>query len=149
MGSKYFEDFRPEEKFITMGRTVTKGDVGTYCGLAGIYLPLFVDEEYGKMTMFGTTIVPGPLTFIISLGLVIRLGLLDESAIAFLGVDEQRAYAPVRCGDTLHCEMEVIQRRETRHVDRGIIKFKVTSFNQRNEKVMDWVMPIMLKRVTR
>ena len=148
MSSKYFEGFEVGEKFITMGRTITRYDVSSYCGLAGIYLPLFVDEEYGKQTMFGTTIVPGPLTFIISLGLTIRLGLLDESAIAFLGVEQQTAYAPVRCGDTIRCEMEVIQKRETRHADRGIIKFKFTSFNQHSEKVMDWVMGIMLKRRT-
>ena len=147
MNPRYYDEFKVGEKFITGARTVTEADVINFCGLAGIFDPLFVDEENAKNnTVFGTRIVPGPLIYILSVGMWMRLGLFERTVIAFLGVDELRALAPVFHGDTLHAEAEVIMTRETRKPDRGILKVRHTTFKQKNEKVMDMVMIYMLKR---
>ncbi len=146
MNSMYFEDFKVGDKFVTGGRTVTEADVVNFCGLAGIFNPIFVDEEYAKKnTIFGTRVVPGPLTYILSVGMWMRLGLFEHTVFALLGVKEMRAHAPVRHGDTLHCEGEVIETRETSKPDRGILTVKHTTFNQNTEKVMDMIMTYMLR----
>ena len=146
MHSMYWEEFDVGGKFVTKGRTITEADAANYFGLTGIYLPLFVDEEYAKTTVFGFRVVPGPLTFIISLGLWIQLGLWDKTGMAFLGMDELRTHAPVRHGDTIHCEIEVIGKRETKKPDRGILNTRHTTFNQKNEKVMSWLWTNMVQR---
>ena len=147
MNPRYYDEFKMGEKFITGARTVTEADVINFCGLAGIFDPLFVDEEYAKNnTIFGTRIVPGPLIYILSVGMWMRLGLFERTVIAFLGVNEMRSLAPVFHGDTLHAEAEVIMTRETSKPDRGILEARHSTFNQKKEKVMDMVMTYMLKR---
>lgn len=147
MNAMYFEDFRVGDKFVTGGRTVTEADVMNFCGLAGIFNPVFVDEEYAKKnTLFGTRVVPGPLTYILSVGMWMRLGLFERTALALLGVKEMRAYAPVHHGDTLHCEGEIMETRETSKPDRGVLAVKHATFNQNDEKVMDMIMTYLLRR---
>ncbi len=146
MHSRYFEDFEVGDKFVTSGRTVTQADVVNFLGLWGAYLPAFIDEEFGKKTVFGTTVVPAYLTLTISVGQWLSLGLLDRTGPAFLGEDELRMHAPVRISDTLHCEIEVVEKRETRHPDRGIINTRHTTFNQKNEKVMSFLWTHMYLR---
>jgi acyl dehydratase len=147
MHSRYYEDFKVGDTFVTGARTVTEADVLNFCGLAGIFNPIFVDEEYAKKnTIFGTRVVPGPLTYILSVGMWMRLGFFERTVLAFLGVDAVRAYAPVRHGDTLHCEVEIIEARETSKPDRGILKARHVTLNQNDEKVMDMIMTYMLKR---
>lgn len=147
MNSKYYEDFNVGDKFITGGRTVSEADVMSFCGLAGIFNPIFVDEDYAKKnTIFGTRVVPGPLTYILTVGMWMRLGFFERSVLALLSLKEMRAYAPVRHGDTLHSEVEIIKTRETSKPDRGILEAKHTTINQNGEKVMDMVMAYLLKR---
>ena len=146
MHSMYFEEFEVGAKFVTKGRTVTEADVVSYGGLTGIYLPLFVDQEYAKTTLFGSRVVPGPLTFVISLGLWIQLGLWDRTGLAFLGMDELRAHAPVRHGDTIHCEIEVTGKRETKNPDRGVLNTRHITFNQKNEKVFAGRSTVVIRR---
>jgi len=147
MHSRYYEDLKVGDRFVTGARTVTEADVMNFCGLAGIFNPLFVDEEYArKNTIFGTRVAPGPLTYILSVGMWIRMGMFERSVLAFLGMENMRAYAPVRHGDTLHCEVEIIEARETSKTDRGIIKARHITLNQNDEKVMDMIMTYMLKR---
>lgn len=147
MHSRYYDDFKVGDKFVTGARTVTEADVMNFCGLAGIFNPLFVDEEYAKKnTIFGTRVVPGPLTYIFSVGMWMRMGLLDYTVMAFLGADEVRAHAPVFHGDTLHSEVEMIEARETSKPDRGILKARHVTLNQRGEKVMSMVMSYMIRR---
>jgi len=147
MHSRYYEDFKVGDKFLTGARTVTEADVMRFCGLAGIFNPLFVDEEYAKKnSIFGTRIVPAPLTYILSLGMWMRLGFFERSVLALLGVKDMRTYGPVLHGDTLHCEVEIVALRETSKPDRGIIEAKKTAFNQDGKKVLDMVMSYMIKR---
>lgn len=147
MNPRYYDEFKVGEKFITGARTVTEADVVNFCGLAGIFDPLFVDEEYAKNnTIFGTRIVPGPLIYILSVGMWMRLGLFERTVIALLELNNMRVLAPVFHRDTLHSEAEVMTTRETSNLDRGIVEIRHTTFNQKNEKVMDMVMTYMLKR---
>lgn len=147
MNTKYYEDFKAGDKFVTGGRTISEADVMTFCGLAGIFHPLFVDEEYAKKNaIFGTRVVPGPLTYILTVGMWMRLGFFDRSVVAFLGVKEMRVHAPVRHGDTLHSEVEIMTARETSKPGLGILEANHKTINQNGETVMDVVMTYMIKR---
>ena len=49
----YLEDFEIGKIYETAGRTITETDVVNYAGLSGDFNPLHMDEEYGKVNMFG------------------------------------------------------------------------------------------------
>lgn len=143
---KYWDEFKVGDKFTTGARTVTEADRTNFCGLAGIYNPLFMDQDFAEKSLFKERAVPGPLIFLIATGCWMRMGLLDGTVMAFLGLDKMRALLPVRIGDTLYSEVEFIQMRETRDVKRGIITALHKVLNQNDEVVLRYEMTYMLAR---
>ena len=133
---KYLEEFNPGDKFVTPSRTITEADIVTYAGLSGDYHIIHTDEEFAKGTIFGSRIAHGPLTTAVALGLLFRLGLLDGTSMALLGLNTKFVNA-VLPGDTIKCVVEVIGKRETKKPDRGILTLKIQIMNQREEVVIE------------
>ena len=133
---KYFEEFNIGDKFVTPSRTITEADIVTYAGLSGDYHIIHTDEEFAKGTIFGSRIAHGPLTTAVALGLLFRLGLLDGTSMALLGLNTKFVNA-VLPGDTIKCVVEVIGKRETKKPDRGILTLKLQIMNQREEVVIE------------
>lgn len=145
---KFFEDLQVGDRFVTAGRTVTECDIVHFYMLSGAFEELFTNREFvEKESIFKRRIAQGPLTFIISLGLGIQLGWLRGTGMAFLGLDQMRTPQPVFENDTIHMEIEVIEKRESRtHADRGIVTTKNTVLNQRNEPVLYYDQSVMVRR---
>lgn len=141
----YFEEFEVGQLFKSRGRTVTEADIVNFAGLSGDYNPLHTDEEFAKKTIFGKRIAHGMLGLTISTGLSQRLGILDDTIMAFLGL-EWNFKAPVFIGDTLHLEQSVKSKRETSKADRGIIVFEAKLVNQKGEIVQEGTRSVMVRR---
>ena len=63
------------------------------------------------------------------------------------GIDELRWFAPVRPGDTLQAEIEVLTVTPSKSkADRGIARLKYSTFNQRRELVSSYVVNHLLRR---
>jgi len=133
--SKFFEDFEVGARYSTYGRTITEGDLSLFCALIGYHVPLFIDEEYAKKTPYGGRIVPSAMTMAISTGMT--EGLYRDSIVALLGVERGRFLRPVRPGDTVTTEVEVLSRRETSNPGQGIVVFRDHLLNQRGEVVYE------------
>jgi 3-hydroxybutyryl-CoA dehydratase len=133
--SKFFEDFEVGSRYSTYGRTITEGDLSLFCALIGYHVPLFIDEEYAKKTAYGGRIVPSAMTMAISTGMT--EGLYRDSIVALLGVERGRFLKPVRPGDTVTTEVEVLSRRETSNPGQGIVVFRDHLLNQRGEVVYE------------
>ena len=131
--SRYFEDFEVGTRYPTYGRTVTEGDVSLFCAFVGYHVPLFIDEEYAKTTPYGGRIAPSALTMSISTGMTESL--FRTTILALLAVDRGRFLAPVRAGDTLRTEVEVLTKKETSDPGRGVVVFRDHVTNQRGELV--------------
>ncbi len=101
----------------------------------------YVESE----TPFKKRIAPGALTFSLSEGLAILSGILYKTGMAFLGV-EMEVLKPVFIGDTLTVEIEVVNRRETKKADRGIVTYLHRVINQNDEQVMEYKIKRMIKR---
>jgi itaconyl-CoA hydratase len=145
--SKCWEDFQVGQQFVTESVTVTETHVVNWASLTGDWYKLHMDEEYAKTTPFKGRIAHGPLIFALSMGLCARLvEYLGGSEGAFLGIDKMRALAPVRMGDTIHCEVEIIRMRETKQPDKGIFNSRHTVKNHRGEKVFEYEFAGMLNR---
>ncbi len=142
----YFEDFTEGKKLYTSRRTVTETDLVTFTTLCGFFEPLFMDLDYVESeTPFKKRIAPGALTFSLSEGLAILSGILYKTGMAFLGV-EMEVLKPVFIGDTLTVEIEVVNRRETKKADRGIVTYLHRVINQNDEQVMEYKIKRMIKR---
>ncbi len=141
----YFEDATVGETHVTPARTITETDVMLFAGLSGDYNPLHTDAEFGKNTVFKERIAHGLLGLAVTTGLKARLGLFDGTVVAFLGLtwDFKK---PIFFGDTIHARFTIVEKRETKHPDRGIIVQAVQVLNQRGEVVQEGRHTTMVRR---
>src|SRR3974377_741365 len=146
MRGLYWEEWEIGREFVSPSRTVTETDIVTFAGLSGDYNPLHVDEEYCKTTTFGTRIAHGPLIYAIAARPVFPLHLYDDTLIAFLGFDSLKFTKPTKIGDTVHVKLKVLEKRETSHPERGVMKRRLEVLNQRGEVVQEAVQAFLLKR---
>lgn len=144
---RYFEEFEAGSAFTSRGRTVTETDVVTFAGLTGDLVEIHTNEEYAKGTPFGRRIAHGALVFGMSVGLSTRLNLLDDTLVAFAGVDKLRFVSPVFIGDTIHVVKRVMELKEA-GASRGAVVFETRVINQRGELVLVYLDTLLLKRVT-
>src|SRR5262245_9665089 len=142
----FFDDYKMRTTYKTPGRTVTETDIVNFVNLGGFTEPLFMDMEYvARESVFGRRAAPGAMTFALSEGLCMQTGLIHGTGMAWLG-GEIRIVAPVLAGDTIHVEIEVADRRETRKGDRGIVTYQHRIRNQRGDVVMEARVQRMIKR---
>jgi len=114
--------------------------------LCGFFEPLFMDQGYVETeTPFKKRIAPGALTFSFAEGLTMLSGIIHNTGMAFLGLDME-IVRPVFIGDTISVEIEVLEKKETKKNDRGIITFLHRVRNQQNELVMEYRVKRMIRR---
>jgi acyl dehydratase len=142
--SLYWEDFEVGTRYPTYGRTVTEGDLSLFCAFVGYHVPLFIDEEYAKRTPFKGRIAPSAFTMSVSTAMT--EGLFRDTIVALLGVDHGRFHSPVRAGDTIRTEVEVLARHETSTGDRGVVVFRDHVLNQRDEVVFQIDKTTLIRR---
>jgi len=142
----YLEDFKVGEKAVSPGRTVTEADIVMFAGLSGDWNELHTNAEFMKESIFGQRIAHGMLTLSIASGLGLRTrGHPPIEILAFLGMDEVRFTAPVFIGDTIRVEAEVTEARPSKsRSGAGILRFKNTVKNQRDEDVATWETALMV-----
>ena len=142
----YFEDLSTDKTYTTHRRTITEADHVNFTTSFGFFEPLFMDQAYVEtQTHYGRRIVPGALTFSVAEGLAILTGILHGTGMAFLGV-EMKILKPVFIGDTITVEMDVVDKRETKKPDRGIVTFFHHVKNQDDTVVMEYTVKRMLRR---
>lgn len=142
--SKYWEEFEVGARYPTYGRTVTEGDLSLFCAFVGYHVPLFIDEEYAKTTIYGGRIAPS--SFTMSISTAMTESLFRTTMISLISVDQGRFLAPVKAGDTIRTEVEVLSKRESRDSGRGVVVFRDHVLNQRNEVVFEIDKTTLIKR---
>ena len=142
----YFEELVTDKTYTTHRRTITEADHVNFTTSFGFFEPLFMDRAYVETeTHYGKAIVPGALTFSVAEGLAILTGILHGTGMAFLGV-EMKILNPVFIGDTVTVEIDVVDKRETKKPDRGIVTFFHRVKNQDDTVVMEYTVKRMLRR---
>ncbi|MCZ6842467.1 MAG: MaoC/PaaZ C-terminal domain-containing protein [SAR324 cluster bacterium] len=141
----FYEEFEIDRELLTQARTITEADIVAFAGLSGDYNLVHTDETFAASTPFGTRIAHGPLGLSVAIGLLSRLNVLDDTALALLELGWQFK-APIRIGDTVRVRAKAIEKRETRHAERGIVKLRLEVINQQDETVQEGTMTVMLRR---
>ena len=142
--AKYIQDFVVGEVAESPGRTVTETDVVMFSGLSGDTNQAHTDAEHSAKSPFGQRIAHGALGLSIVTGLSARIGDLDGTAIAFLGIDEWRFLGPILFGDTGRLRTTVIEARVTSTPDRGVLKRRMELVNQRGATVQSGIFTTMV-----
>lgn len=142
---KYAEDFSAGDRMITPSRTITEADIVSFASLTGDFNPLHTDEEFAKGGLFGTRIAHGMLTLSYLIGLVSRLGVLDGTVVAFLGINDLRFKEPVLPGDTIHGELTVKKTRVLGGRGTGIVAVEAVAMNQKGATVLSGELTMMFK----
>lgn len=146
MDTRYLDDLAPGQQFHTPGVTLSEAEIIDF---AWRYDPqaFHLDANAATASPYGGLIASGFQSLAICFRLFIQSGILAESSLGSPGIDELRWLAPVRPGDTLHCEVDVIEvRPSSSKPDRGIARLRYTAVNQRQEVVLSFVVIHLLRR---
>jgi acyl dehydratase len=136
MKSRFFEDFRVGDRFESPGITVTEGQIIDFAMQFDPQV-FHLDAEAAKKTIYGGLIASGIHTIALTFRLFLMTGAINpENSLGSPGFDELRWLLPVRPGDTLRTVGEVLELRPSRsQSDRGIIRFRYSALNQKDETV--------------
>ncbi|MDX2149163.1 MAG: MaoC/PaaZ C-terminal domain-containing protein [Bryobacteraceae bacterium] len=141
--SLHYEQFELGATFSSRGRTITEADIVQFAGLTGDYIEIHTNVEYAKAGPFGQRIAHGAMIFSYSLGLMTQLNLLNDTVIAFYGLDKLRFTRPVFIGDTIEVAKKVVEKTEKQ--DGGLITFETTVLNQRGETVVFYIDKMLIR----
>jgi acyl dehydratase len=138
MAGLYYEELEPGMVIEhAIRRTVTETDNVLFSTMTYNCAPLHIDAEYAKGTIFGQRLVNS--MFLLSL--VAGVTVIDTTlgtTLGNLGFDKITFPKPVFHGDTIHVRTEIVDRRVSKkRGDSGIVTFKHTAFNQRDEVVCE------------
>ncbi|MFN0303558.1 MAG: MaoC family dehydratase [Burkholderiales bacterium] len=131
--SRFFEEFEIGARYATRVRTITDADHDAFCRLVGYQVPIFLDDAAARARGMEGRICPSHL--VMSFSTAMTGDLFSDSVIALLGIENAKFLKPVRPGDTIRTEVEVIDKRPISKPDRGLVVFRDHVYNQRDEEV--------------
>ena len=148
MEQKYFEDLQVGDTDQTVGRTITEADIVNFAGLSGDFNPIHMDKNFAEKTFFKKRIAHGILVFSIASGLFTQSEMnisIKKNVIALMEIN-WKFLKPVFIDDTIHLEVEIINKKETSKPDRGLVTKRRIVVNQKGEIVQQGDVLMMVKR---
>ena len=146
MGERYFDDFAVGDRLTTRGVTLTESMIIDFA-LAYDPQPFHIDIEAAKQSNYGGLIASGFHTLALGFRMVLETGIFRVASMGSPGFDELRWLRPVRPGDTLHTELEVMDKKpSSSKPDRGIMRAAYRIKNQKGEEVLTFLSMHLLKR---
>jgi acyl dehydratase len=145
MKSFYLDDFQPGERFESPGLTMTESAIIDF---AMHFDPqsFHMDREAAQKSLYEGLIASGIHTVAVTFRLLLMTGALTNN-LGSPGFDELRWLRPVRPGDTLRAVAEVIEvRPSSSRSDRGTVRLRCATLNQREETVQTVLCTQLLKR---
>jgi len=144
---RYWENFSVGEQFQTTRRTIFESDVVQFCNLAWFNLSMFTDEIYAQgETIYQGRVVPGPFIIALAVGLFLKLGLYEKTAISLLDIRNMHFQGPLKIGQTMQVEVTILDKGETKHPDRGLLTLQFAVMTHDATPIMTFEMVHLLKR---
>jgi acyl dehydratase len=131
---EWFDDLKVGMRFKTDKVTVSKEDILRFAAEFDPQ-PFHMDEAAAKTTILKGLAASGWHTAAIAMRLAITARPFGPHPLLGAGVDELRWLKPVRPGDTLHLEGEVVELVPSRTKPQGVARVKWTAYNQDGEAV--------------
>jgi acyl dehydratase len=132
----YFEDFYVGQTFHSVGSAKVSAEEIKEFGQKYDPQPFHLDEAAGEGSFFKGLAASGWLTAAVVMRLRVQ-SIKVAGGMIGAGVEEMRWTEPVRPGDTIRTEIEVVGvRQSTSRKAYGIVRTRTLAYNQRNEVVM-------------
>jgi acyl dehydratase len=145
VSERYLEDFAVGQTFGS-GRLRIDGERALAFAAEFDPQPFHLDEA-ARHSMFGGMTASGWHTAAVTMRLLVETELKPAGGIVGAGLDECRWPRPVRPGDELRVECEVIEVRPSKsRPAQGLIKLRTTTLNQDDEAVLVHVLNLVVLR---
>jgi acyl dehydratase len=144
---RYLEDFTPGQKFG--GPERVRVDAARIKSFAAEFDPqaFHLDDTAARATIFRGLAASGWHTAAMTMKLLVASELEPAGGIVGAGFDEFRWPTPVRPGDELRVESEVLEVRPSKsRPEIGIVKLRTTTLNQNGQAVQVSVGNLMVPR---
>src|SRR6266567_6240928 len=135
MIGRFLEDFAVGQTFRSGRLQIDRERIKTFAAEFDPQ-PFHLDEDAARNTIFGGLAASGWHTAAVTMRLLVESDLKPAGGIVGAGADEFRWPRPVRPGDELRIESEVLEVRPSRsRPAQGLIKVRTTTLNQNDEAV--------------
>jgi len=131
---EWFDDLVLRMRFKSAGKQVTREEIKRFAAEFDPQ-PYHLDETAAERTPLKGLAASGWHTAAIAMRLVVEVRPFGPHPLFGLGVDDLRWLAPVRPGDVIHIEGEVVELTPSKTKPQGIARIKWTAFNQHGEPV--------------
>jgi acyl dehydratase len=143
---RFFEDLEVGQKFRSGTIEVTAERIKSFAAEFDPQ-PFHLDEEAAQESLFAGLAASGWHTASLTMRLLVDSDLKLAGGTIGAGGEDLRWPRPVRPGDLLRIEAEVIDLRPSRsRPGLGIVKIRLTTFNQRGEPVQLSTPALMVRR---
>lgn len=135
MSEKYLEDFAVGQTYGSGRLSVDEDRIKAFAAEFDPQ-PFHMDDEAARGSVFGGLAASGWHTAALTMRLLVESEFKPAGGIVGAGFDEFRWPLPVRPGDELHVESEVLEVRPSKsRPKQGLIKVRTTTRNQKGEAV--------------
>jgi acyl dehydratase len=131
---EWFDDLALGMRFKTADKLVTREDIKRFASEFDPQ-PYHIDETAAERTPLKGLAASGWHTAAIAMRLIVDARPLGPHPLFGAGVDDLRWLAPVRPGDVIHLEGEVIELTPSKTKPQGVARIKWTAFNQHGDPV--------------
>ena len=146
MTARYLEDFAVGHTFRS-GRLRIDAEQITTFAAAFDPQPFHLDAAAARDTVFRGLAASGWHTAAVTMRLLVESDFTPAGGIIGVGVEECRWPRPVRPGDELRVESEVLAVRPSQsHPDQGLLKVRTTTLNQHGDAVQILIANLMVPR---
>ncbi len=146
MHERYLEDLKVGDRFESGTYDVTETAIVDFAHKFDPQ-PFHLDLDAARRSVFEGLAASGWHTAAISMRLFVTNGLNLAGGSVGLGVDELRWPRPVRPGDILQLETEILEVRPSRSKpDRGVIRIRNVTRNQKSEIVQSFIASVLVRR---
>ncbi len=145
-GERYLEDFTPGQTFHS-GRL--RVDATRIKSFAAEFDPqaFHLDESAARDTVFRGLAASGWHTAAMTMRLLVESELRPAGGIIGMGLDELKWPSPVRAGDELRIEGEILEVRPSKsRRGQGLIKVRTVTLNQNGDPVQVTVVNLLVLR---
>src|ERR1700730_6594457 len=148
---RYLEDFAVGQTFGSGRLRIDKERIFAFAAEFDPQ-PFHLDEAAARHSIFGGLAASGWHSAAVTMRLLFDSELKPAAGIIGAGLDECRWPRPVRPGDELRIECEVIEVRPSKtRPEQGLIRLRTTTLNQDGEAVLVHVvnLVVLLRKDTR
>ncbi len=143
----YLDDIKPGDRYHGGGAvTVTEQDIFAFAKLYDPQ-PFHLDPEAAKGTLFAGLAASGWHTAAMAMRMLVDGEHKFAGGFVGMGIEQLQWPRPVRPGDRLRVETEVLEVRPSlKRPDQGVVRVRLIALNQNDEEVLRWLGNLLVPR---